>query len=200
LIGALAAVLGAGCAETHKLDGLSCPCADGYVCRERDQTCVSSASAPPLGAAGGADGDMTPSESPHCTRNSPACTQSEQGVTDRYASRDAAAAALVGRWLMCEGQVFEGSVIPDDFMGYEYRADGTWSELARNAAGDCEPAMGFGKEGTWTLTGSDGGMFRVQVDIPGDGGAGEIFFLASSAQPRKLDYLPRLRHPVADPQ
>jgi hypothetical protein len=192
LAGALAAVAAGACASTHSLEGLDCPCAPGYSCRLDDNTCVTTQAITPGNAP------------PRCTRTAVECTQSEHLITDHFASVDAAKAAATGRWLMCDGQVAPAVVIADNFMGYEYRADGTWSELIKNAAGDCENATGFSKEGTWSVkemsSDEDAGMYQVTARSTGSGTSGEVFTLTSSGQPRKLAYLHGLFRVVADPQ
>jgi hypothetical protein len=191
LFGALAAAVGTGCAQTHPLEGLNCPCAAGFSCRLDDNTCVATQTITPGNAP------------PRCTRTAPECTQSEHLITDHFASVDAAKAAATGRWLMCEGQVAPAVVVAPDFMGYEYRSDGRWSQLVKNAAGDCEAATGFNKEGTWSvkeMSGENAGMYQVTASTVGSGGGGEIFTLVASGQPRKLANLQFFFNVVADPQ
>jgi hypothetical protein len=157
LTGSLAAIQ--GCADLHEIDDLGCPCAPGYACRAEDQTCV--VPEPP---------DARPPAPFRCTRTPPECSQGEMDLHDRFGSEAEAKAALVGRWLMCEGEpepIGEGPSA--DFIGFEFRADGTLAELRKNSAGECEPHP-FVPERVWKFMefGGEPGAYYVFTKIPGD--------------------------------
>jgi hypothetical protein len=182
----------AGCAETHSLEGTSCPCPGGYSCRLDDNVCITT------------ERIMPSSSALRCTTTAPECTQSERVLTEKFASAEAAREAVTGRWLMCEGKVLEGVVVPPDFRGYDLEADGSWAKLKEVAPGECEHDSGFGNEGTWDvfeLESEDGpGRFQVRLRTTGGGEGLRHGQVTVSASPRKLNLLNGLTEVVADPQ
>jgi hypothetical protein len=186
LTGSLAAIQ--GCADPHEIDDLGCPCAPGYICRLEDQTCV-------------ARDDSEPPAPVRCTRTLPECSLDEADISDQFGPEETKA-AVIGRWLMCEGSQPTWLHPPDDLIGFEFRADGTWIELRKNSAGECDPHPGFLHEGTWWVEESPvhPGVYRVVTTEAGSWGAASMWEPAFSAVPRRVARLFHWRQAIADRQ
>lgn len=91
---------------------------------------------------------------------------------------------VVHRWWQCSGQfVFN----PQDGVGIEFMADGTWAVLKLDPQGGIIQGTGFAYQGTWDVfdTSSMNGPCKFQLDINSTGG-GVGGFPKFSKEPAKM--------------
>lgn len=110
---------------------------------------------------------------------------------------------LVGTWMLCDG--VSPLLSPDgSALGFELRADGTWSHVYEGPDGSLIAALGADQEGTWTVVEE---QLSIEMRILGSGTA--FAFPAMTEDPTVLrltgmegfgDYLPwRGAPPVPGP-